>query len=344
MKIAQIAPLIERVPPKKYGGTERIVHVLTEELVKRGHDVTLFASGDSITSGKLISIYPRGLREARVKDLYAFNELQLYNSGNAYQMQQNFDIIHDHNGYLSIQTANIASVPSVFTLHGPLNLNQKRMYSTFRNPYLVSISKAQVRTSFDLNIIDTIYHGLPMEDYPFSDTPEDYLLFVGRISMDKGLHYAIEVALSVDKPLIIAAKLDQNDRKYFDDFIEPQLSDDRIRWIGEVNEDERNNLMDKALCVLHPITFREPFGLTMIEALACGCPVVAFNRGSVPEIIIDGQTGFVVSDIEEMTEAVARLGEINRVECRRHALENFNSTTMVDKYEAVYKKILSTTK
>jgi glycosyltransferase involved in cell wall biosynthesis len=339
MRIAQIAPIIERVPPKKYGGTERVVHALTEELVKRGHDVTLFASGDSITSAKLFSVYPKSLREARLKDIYGSNIWSMLSIGMAYSMQKSFDIIHDHSGYLSLPTANIAETPVVVTMHGPITTDVRKIYDRLRNPHLVTISNSQGFPAPTLNYAGTVYNGLYLEDYPFSEEHDGYLLFVGRISMEKGVHHAIEVAQELDMPLIIAAKLETVDEPYFHQYIKPLLSE-QIKWIGEVDEKERNLLMSKAKCFLHPVTWREPFGLTLIEAMACGCPVIAFDKGSIPEIIRNGETGFVVQDIEGMLDAVLSVDTIDRNKCREHALTNFSAQKMAEGYEAVYKKIL----
>ncbi|MBX4189080.1 glycosyltransferase family 4 protein [Candidatus Parcubacteria bacterium] len=338
MKIAQIAPIIERIPPKKYGGTERVVHTLTEELVRRGHEVTLFASGDSLTSAKLFSIYPRALREAKLKEIYGLNTWTLFNIGEAYAHQQEFDIMHDHNGYISLPTANICETPVVMTYHGPFTVENRHIFRKLSRPYLVTISKSQAIVP-GLNYIDTIYNGLDLAHYPFSNDHEGYLLFVGRISMEKGVHNAIQIALNLDLPLIIAAKLDDVDQPYFHTYVEPYLSE-KITWIGEVDEAERNHLMSRALCFIHAITWREPFGLTLIEAMACGCPVVAFNIGSIPEIIVHGKTGFTVNTMEEMIDAVLSIGSIDRAQCREHALSNFNEKKMADGYERVYKQIL----
>lgn len=342
MKIAQIAPIIERVPPKKYGGTERVVYALTEELVKRGHDVTLFASGDSITSAKLISIYPRALREIKLKDLYGPNILTMLNLGNAYARQAEFDIIHDHLGHISLPTANISKTPVVMTLHGAFTVENRRLFETLKNPYFATISKSQASFAPKINHIGTAYNGLYMSRYPFSEEHEGYLLFVGRISMEKGIHNAIEVAQYLNLPLIIAAKLDAVDMQYFNEYIGPRLSD-QIRWVGEVDEEERNQLYSKALCTLHPITWKEPFGLTMIEAMACGSPVVGFNKGSVAELIKHGESGYVVNDIDEMIEAVTSIGKIKRKDCRKHALENFSAAKMADTYEQIYQQIIQKT-
>lgn len=339
MRIAQLAPIVERVPPKKYGGTERMVHALTEELVKRGHDVTLFASGDSQTSAKLESVYPRSLREAKIKDIYGTNTWTLLNIGLAYDLQDEFDIIHDHLAPLSLTAANLATTPIVMTMHGPFTIDNRKLFQTLRTPYIVTISESQMYSLPDLNHAGTVYNGLSMEHYPFGDRMGDYLLFVGRISPEKGVHFAVEAALELDMPLVLAAKVDPYDIGYFRDYIEPHLSE-RIRWVGEVNEEERNKLLCNARCFLHPVTWREPFGLALIEALACGCPVVAFNRGAIPEIIKTGVTGYVVQDLETMIEAIQNIGAIDRRACRSHALENFSAKRMADGYEAVYRKIL----
>jgi glycosyltransferase involved in cell wall biosynthesis len=339
MKIAQIAPIVERVPPRTYGGTERVVHSLTEELVKRGHEVTLFASGDSISSAKIQSVYPRSLREAKLPDIYGSNPWTLLNFGLAYDMQDQFDVIHDHTMPLSLPAANVASTPVIGTMHGAFNATNRKLFQTLRHPNIVSISQAQIFSAPNINHLGTVYNGLPMEHYPFSNEHEGYLLYVGRIAMEKGVHHAIEVADQLDMPLIIAAKLDPTDQQYFKGYIEPRLSN-RIKWIGEVDEEERNKLMSKAKCFLHPVTWREPFGLTLIEAMATGCPVVAFNKGSIPEIIKTGVTGFVVEDSESMIDAVEGIDVIDRAACRDHVLTNFSAVKMADNYEELYKKLV----
>lgn len=340
MRIGMIAPIVERVPPKKYGGTERVVYALTEELVQRGHNVTLFASGDSITSAKLSSIFPRALREANVKDLYGANHLTLLNIGTAYDRQGEFEVIHDHTGPLALPTANLATTPTLITMHGPFTPEVRKLLRTLRNPGITTISNSQGFAAADINHLGTVYNGLNMEHYPFSATPGDYLLFVGRICMEKGAHFAVTVAQELDMPLIMAAKVDSVDRGYFQSFIEPWLSD-RIQWVGEVDEEKRNELMAGARCFLHPVTWREPFGLTLIEAQACGSPVVAFNKGSIPEIVEHGVTGFVVEDIEEMVDAVSKIETINRAACRERALSRFSAKTMTDGYEAAYLKMMN---
>lgn len=346
LKIAQIVNIAEQVPPHKYGGTERVVYALTEELVKRGHEVTLFASGDSKTSAKLVAIYPKALRSVHIDNAYGMSPLTLLNIGYAYQKQDEFDIIHDHTGYFGLPVANIAKTPVVMTMHGYFSVNERRIFENLKNPYLVSISNAQAKSAPKLSFIANVYHGLNMDDFPFSETHEGYLLSVGRISLEKGTHIAIEVAQYLDLPLIIVAKLDSvldspENNAYFRQYIEPKLSD-QIKWVGEVNEEERNRLMSKALCLLHPVTWPEPFGLAMIESMACGAPVIGFNLGSIPEIIQDGKTGYVVNTINEMIEASANIDKIDRKACRQYALKTFNVKNMVDQYEQIYYQILRT--
>jgi len=348
MKIAQVAGIGERVPPKKYGGTERVVSALTEELVRRGHEVTLFASGDSITSARLVSVTKKPLRELSSSDMFGSEYLSILNVGLAYKMQDEFDIIHDHNVYTSLPIAMLSKTPILMTLHGAVTLeNRKLLYGLNNkyNPFFVTISKAQAVPLPSINYIGNIYHGLEMTNYPISVKGNNFLLFVGRISSEKGLHHAIEAAEYLNLPLTIAAKLDPNpvDLAYFKEKIEPHLSE-TIQWIGEVDTEQRNVLMSNAIALLHPVTWREPFGLTLIEAMACGCPIVAFNRGSIPEIVKHEKTGFIVEDTVEMVEVLGRIKEIKREDCRNYVLEKFSLIKMVDAYESIYKKIISNLK
>ncbi|TSC56427.1 MAG: Glycosyl transferase, group 1 [Parcubacteria group bacterium Greene0416_79] len=337
MKIAQIAPLIERVPPQRYGGTERVVSALTEALVARGHEVTLFASGDSATSAKLASIYPKGLREAKLLRSAA-DDWTLRHIRFAYAQETRFDIIHDHVAPASVAVADRATTPVIMTMHGEFTPDNRELFMALSHPRVVCLSHAH-RASFPgAHLLDIVYNGLSMEKYPFGERPGEYLLQVGRIAPEKGTHIAIDVAEQLHLPLIIAAKVDAVDKAYFQAEIRHRLSE-RIRWVGEVDEKERNDLMRRALCFLHPMTGVESFGLTLIEAMACGCPVVAFNRGSIPEIIKDGVTGYVVKDAEAMKRAVLSIVSINRAACREHALSKFNVKRMTDDYEALYAKV-----
>jgi glycosyltransferase involved in cell wall biosynthesis len=267
------------------------------------------------------------------------------NIGFAYSQQDRFDIIHDHNSPVSLPAANLATTPVVMTIHSPLSETYQKLFRIHSRPNLVSISKAQLKgLTTRLNFVATVPNGLNFNHFPFNHTPKNFLLFVGRISHEKGVHNAIEVAQALDLPLLIAAKLDSVDRPYFEKHIRPKLADKRIRWIGEVSETERNKLYSQALAFLHPVTWPEPFGLTMIEAMACGCPVIAFDKGSVAEIVDHGKIGFVVKSLKEMIESVHRIVKINRTEIRDYAIRNFNAAKMADGYEAVYRQILSSQK
>lgn len=344
MRIAQIAPIIERVPPTTYGGIERSVYYITEELVKRGHDVTLFASGDSVTSAKLSAVVPTALKEMKHSDPYGPNALTALHYGFAYSMQNDFDVIHDHMNNISLAAANLSTTPVITNMHGPFTPELRQLYSTLTNPYVVTISKKQYEMGpKNLNHVGTVYHGIPVEEFPFSSTHDGYLLFVGRITMEKGVHLAIAAAKQLGIPLIIAAKLEKTfkpDLDYYEKYVKPELND-KIQWIGPVDIKTRNNLMKKALAFLHPTNWPEPFGLTLIEAMACGAPVIACNQGSIPEIIADQKTGFVVHSLDEMIQGIKKVESINRQECRKHVETNFNTQKMVDSYEKIYQGVLS---
>jgi glycosyltransferase involved in cell wall biosynthesis len=342
MKIAQIAPLIESVPPKKYGGTERVVSTLTEALVAKGHEVTLFASGDSKTAATLVSTTPKALRETYTKD---FSSRVLYSHlhlGNAYERSDEFDIIHDHTGTFGAAFAQNCKTPTVLTLHGPITPATTDMFTQFTKPYLVTISNNQREPAPHLDYTATIYNGLDFKNYPIGHTRYDYLLFVGRICEEKGVHLAIEVAQKTHRPLIIAAKYEPEiaaNKKYFTERIEPYLSSS-IQFIGEVNEQQRNALMSRAYASLHPATWSEPFGLTLIEAMACGCPVIAFNRGSIPEIVKPGVSGYVVDTVKQMITAVEDTANITQTMCAWYARKYFSAEHMGQEYENLYTSIL----
>jgi glycosyltransferase involved in cell wall biosynthesis len=347
MKIAQIAPIVEQIPPRSYGGTERVISALTEELVARGHEVTLFATGNSKTSARLASVVPRGLRDAtNDKDIYGFNTPTMQHIGAAYARYREFDIIHDHNPHMSLPTANVVQTPVVLTWHSPYDEVLGRYFRQLNRPYLVSISHSQAALAKDLQFYGTVHNGLPLAHYPFGEKKGEYLIFVGRIDREKGVHLAMDAAIALKKPLIIAAKLDDSVpqiKAYFEEEIAPRLRahPKMLSWIGEVDEEKRNELMQGALCLLHAVTWPEPFGLTLIEAGACGCPVVAFNKGAIPEIIKNGINGYVVENLGEMIKAVRSIDRINRAACRSHVLEHFSDTRMADGYEAIYRKILA---
>lgn len=342
MRIAQIASIAERVPAKKYGGSERIIYTITEELVNRGHDVTLFSSGDSITSAKLSSVVPFSLREMAVKNPYGLNELCFTHIGTAYSRAHEFDIIHDHNYAISMPTANLSPTPVVSTVHSMFHEDNIPLYQAMNNVNLVTISKSQIPQEVpNLNIVGTVYHGLKMDHYPFINSEKRYLLFVGRMSMEKGVHFAIEAAQKLDLPLKIIARIADFELDYFNLYVKPKLKDSRIELIGEVDEDTRNEYMSNALAVLHPVTWPEPFGLTMIESMACGTPVIGFRNGSIPEVIKDGVSGYVVDNLDEMVDAVKQIKNIKRNECREYVLTTFSVERMVDCYEKIYRNILT---
>lgn len=341
MRIAMIAAPIERIPPKLYGGTERVVSALTEELVSLGHDVTLFASADSQTSAHLVAAFPKPLREAYPTSEEVMQRIQttLLHLGNAYARQDEFDIIHDHTSYFGLSYAQSSRTPVVSTIHGCLTKESIPLYQKFSKPYLVSISESQSKPAPELNYIANIYNGLPMHYYPFSETHKGYLLAVGRFCPEKGIHNAITIAEKTNLPLIIAAKLEDKYQEYFDQQIKPRLNK-KIRWIGEVNERERNELMKHALCFLHPLAWEEPFGLTIIEAMSCGTPVIAFDKGSMREIIQDRKTGFLAKDMDDAVACVEKIATIDRRYCRSYSLRNFSSKRMAREYEDVYISLL----
>jgi glycosyltransferase involved in cell wall biosynthesis len=340
LKIAMVAPLIEPVPPSLYGGTERVVSVLTEELVRRGHDVTLFASGDSKTSATLFPCCERGLRlDKTAKDYVAHT---LFGCGEAYVRAADFDFIHNHNDYIAFPFARMALTPTVTTVHGRLDLPEvKRIYDAFPEQRLVSISNDQQSWLPNGRWIETVYNGIDIENYHFKDEGGDYLVFLGRIAPEKRVDRAIEIARDVDMRLIIAAKVDQVDRDYYENAMRPLIERNArvIEYIGEVNEQEKDQLLGGAYAYLFPVDWPEPFGLTMAEAMATGTPVIASHAGSVPEVVVDGETGFICRSFSAMVQAVGRIGEIDRRACRAHVERNFSPAAMADGYERVYAQV-----
>ena len=339
MRIAHISPLYERVPPMLYGGTERVVSYLVEEQVRRGHEVTLFASGDSRTSADLVSPIARALRlDHDISDPLAPHVVLL---SQVFERAEEFDLIHSHIDYLAFPFSRLVPTPTVHTLHGRLDMPQVHMVMRqFEDVPLVSISDAQRRPLDDLDLAwaGTVYHGLPMEDYPIG-RGGDYLAFLGRISPEKRPDLAIGVAKRAGIPLKIAAKVDPVDRPYFEREIEPLLGDPLIQFVGEIGEADKPGFLGEALGLLFPIDWPEPFGLVMIEAMACGTPVIARRCGSVPEVITPGRTGFIADSVDEIVQAVKRLDHIDRMACRREAETRFSVTQMVDAYEAIYEKL-----
>lgn len=344
MRIAQVAPLYESVPPRLYGGTERVVSWLADELVERGHEVTLFASGDSRTHARLVSAWPRALRlDPAQPDPFALHTLEL---AQAFSRADDFDVVHCHVDYLAFPYGRLVSTPVVHTLHGRLDLRPLiHVLTELREVPLVSISDSQREplTGLDLNWVATVHHGLPMRDVPAVTTASDgrYLVFLGRMSAEKRPDLAIAVAKRAGLPLIMAAKVDRPDREYFEREIRPQLGHPLIEYIGEVSDAEKWRLLGDALALLFPIDWPEPFGLAMIEALACGTPVVARPCGAVPEIVRDGEVGFLADTVDELVAAVKRVDVIDRARCRRWAEAQFSVGVMADHYESVYRRLKS---
>ncbi|HLH78511.1 MAG TPA: glycosyltransferase family 4 protein [Candidatus Binataceae bacterium] len=339
LRIAQIVHLYESVPPKLYGGTERVVAYLTEELIRRGHRVHLFASGDSTVDAPLTAGWPESLRLAGLSkygDSYT-----LLNLGAAYERAHEFDIIHAHVDYWSFPFARLVSTPTVSTMHGRLDLPHLHpIYRAYRDLPLVSISNDQRSYLPFANWLGTVYHGLPDGVLKYQSEPGKYLAFLGRIAPEKRPDWAIEVARRAGLPLKIAAKVDPADREYFETKIKPMLAGPGVEFIGEVNEEEKSLFLGNALGLLFPIDWPEPFGLVMIEALACGTPVIARPCGSVREIIHDGITGYLADSVEEMVAAAHKIDRISRQNCRREFETRFTVTAMAAGYEELYHRLL----
>lgn len=341
MKIAQVAPLTEAVPPVTYGGIERVVSYLTESLVDQGHEVTLFASGDSRTSAELVSVVPQSLRLAGLND--RTTALHLEQLAEVAQRAEEFDVIHFHVNYFDSPLFYQIETPCVTTAHGRLDIPDlvTLLNEDAAQTPLISISDSQRRPVPDANWIGTVFNGVPADSFDFRPKPGDYLAFVGRMSEEKGPEQAIQIALATQIPLKMGAKVDPVDEDYFRCRIEPYLSHPLIEYVGEVNQQQKNELFGNALVTLFPINWPEPFGLVMIESMACGTPVIAFDRGSVPEVMRDGQTGYIVNTVDEAIEAVKRIDRISRQECRCHFERYFTDSRMAENYVALYRKLIA---
>jgi glycosyltransferase involved in cell wall biosynthesis len=340
MRIAQIATLYESVPPAAYGGIERVVSWLTEGLVARGHDVTLFASGDSRTDARLIAATATSLREIEhTADPQAFHFAMLEQ---VVRRSNEFDIIHFHTDYSSFPFARRLACPHVTTLHWRLDVpGLAPLYREFADVPVVSISDAQRAPLPWLNWHGTVYHGLPASCLRYQPTAGDYLAFLGRIAPAKRPDLAIEIARRAGMPIKLAAKIDNGDRWYYDGSIAALMRAPGVDYLGELGDEAKAAFLGHARALLFPLDWPEPFGLVMIEALACGTPVVAFGRGAVPEIIEDGVTGFVVDNVQEAVQALGRVGEIDRAACRAAFEARFTVERMVDDYEAVYASVVA---
>ena len=342
MKIAQVAPLCERVPPELYGGTERVVATLTDELVRQGHDVTLFASGDSQTRATLVPICPRAQRlDGGRRDALAEHILMIEQVA---QRADEFDLIHFHIAHMHFPTARRLATPSVTTLHGRLDLPELvGLYREYSDLPVVSISDAQRVSLPQAGWIGTVHHGLPLDLFDFEPSPGSYFAFLGRISPEKRVDRAIAIATAAGFPLRIAAKVDEADRTYFEEEIRPLLDHPLVEFIGEISDAEKGEFLGGARALLFPIDWPEPFGLVQIEALACGTPVIAFRGGSVSEIIDHGLTGFVVGTVDEAVDAVQALDRIDRQTCREVFERRFSVTRMALDYVHIFELVVSAT-
>ena len=339
MRIAQIAPLTEAVPPALCGGTERVISWLTEELVGLGQGVTLFASGDSITAAKLEPVWPRALRlDGTVRDPNALHMMMIEQ---VYQRSDEFDLMHFHLDYFPFSLMSRQSTPFVTTLHGRLDLPEHHpAFATFSDIPVVSISNAQRRPIPKANWVATVHHGLPAGALQPQPIAPSYLAFLGRISPEKGADHAIRISQRCGIPLKIAAKVDRADEDYFAETVRPLLSTPGVEFIGEIGDAQKSEFLSGAIALLLPIDWPEPFGLVMIEAMACGVPVVAFNRGSVSEIVEDGVTGFVVEDETSAAGAVRDVASLSRDAIRRRFEERFTARRMAEDYIHLYRKLI----
>lgn len=339
MRIAQIAPLTEAVPPKLYGGTERVISWLTEELVALGHDVTLFASGDSVTSARLEPFWPRALRFDRtVRDP---NALHMTMIEQVCRRADEFDFLHFHLDYYPFSLMSRQKVPFVTTLHGRLDLLELQpAFTTFSDAPVISISTAQRRPVPQANFIATIHHGLPEESLRPLPVQPSYLAFLGRISPEKRVDVAIRIAQRCGLQLKIAAKVDRVDEDYFQHEINPLFSQPGVTYIGEIGDAAKAEFLSGAIALIVPIDWPEPFGLVMIEAMACGAPIIAFNRGSVAEIVDDGVTGFIVEDEISATAAVGKIGALSRSLIRQRFEQKFTARRMAEDYLRVYRALI----
>lgn len=333
MKIAVLSPVAWRTPPRHYGPWEQMASNITEGLVASGMDVTLFATSDSLTSGTLDSVIRSGYEEDRSVDAKVAECLHI---SNLMEKASDFDIVHNHYDFLPLSYSQLITTPLITTIHGFSSPKIIPVYKKYNDSSsYVSISNADRST--DLEYLATVYNGIRTADFSFVDSPDDYLLFFGRIHPDKGTHEAIQIARKAGKMLMIAGIV--QDERYFKEKIEPQL-DDQIVFVGHAGPAERNKLLGKARALLHPISFDEPFGLSVAEAMYCGTPVIAFNRGSMPELIKDGQTGYLVKDVETGSDAVSNIKSIDRQACHVWAKDNFSSEKMVADYLELYKQII----
>ena len=339
MRIGMIAPLEMRVPPVAYGGIELVVSLLTEELVRRGHDVTLFASGDSVTHAQLVSCSPTSLRGTDA----ARDTLNAMNVSACLARAGSFDVIHNHTGCDGMAVAGLAGPPMLSTLHGIPDDDWPTVFAHYQGWYNTLSWSFKRRLPFKPGFVGVIYNGLDVDSYPFTGSMGrgDHLLFLSRISREKGAHLAISVARKLGRRLVLAGNVASHDAEYFRTSVLPWIDGDQVQYVGEVDYNRKREVLQQPHCLLAPLTWDEPFGLFMVEAMACGTPVVGLNRGSISEVVRHGETGFVVDTLAEMATAVGRVDSIDRWRCRLDAQRRFDYRTMVDRYVAAYERVTS---
>jgi glycosyltransferase involved in cell wall biosynthesis len=334
MHIAMLAPIAWRTPPRHYGPWESVASLLTEGLVSRGHDVTLFATADSQTSGTLHAVCPRGYEEDRSLIPKVWECLHI---SALFEHADAFEIIHNHFDFLPLTYTGMTATPVVTTIHGFSSPGILPVYKKYNGKtFYVSISDTD--RSPDLDYIKTIHHGIDIKQFDFQPAPDDYLLFFGRIHMDKGTREALNIARACGKKLILAGII--QDQAYYDQYVAPRIDNDKVVFIGSAGPAERNRLLGKACALLHPIQFNEPFGLSVIESMACGTPVIAFSKGAMPELIENAKSGFLVNNVDEAIESVSRIEEIDRAYCRRCVERHFTIDRMIDEYIQVYEAVI----
>ncbi|MBA2363562.1 MAG: glycosyltransferase family 4 protein [Chloroflexia bacterium] len=340
MRIGILASVSWRVPPRQYGGWESIAHLLAEGLTAKGHDVTLFATADSRTRARLESVVPRPLEEDRDLPSRLYETLHI---AHAYEQAAHLDILHNNIGVFGTALSRLSPVPVLTTLHGSAAEEDSRIaYRRYREQPYVSISDAERALAPELNYVATVYNGISMTNLPEPTEPDDYLLFLGRLSPDKGVHNAVRVAQILGRRLLISGIVPESNRAYYEAQIAPHVDGEHIAFLGPCDPETRNTLMNQAYAFLHLIEYQEAFGLTMAEAMATGCPVIAFRHGSVSELVRDGETGFIVDTVEEAAEAVERVPHLGRQACSAWARQRFSAEQMVDGYERVYEALAQT--
>ena len=342
MKIAQVAPLWFSIPPEKYGGIEWIVYHLCEGLTKKGHEVTLFASGDSKVPCKLVPVHPQGLLKDKIS--WYDQTYNLLNLTTAFKKASEFDIIHTHIDLWELYFPQLVKTPCLHTMHNPLYSSQKRdsrlfILEHFKNNNFVAISNSQRKFSrVKLNFEATIYNGIDISEFKFNPKPKTHFVWCARVDKYKGIENAIEIAEKAKVKLVLAGRLDPTQKEYFEKNIKPRLGK-QIQYIGEYATEEKSNFFGQAKALLYPIEWEEPFGLNMVESMACGTPVIAFSRGSVPEVVKEGKTGFVVENISQAVKAVKNIDKIKREDCRKWVENNFTKEIMTENYEKLYKRL-----